>query len=414
MPSRTYTGVDMLNYVYDDSNTSHSSANGSSSAVLTPVSQFVVTGVGSASDAQNPSACSFNSTLQVFLSGDFPYNDPTIGIPEGVTITRLTINVQGNGTANVNVSSSVGTVTASCTALLSVEFPIGSGINPPDQGYSDGGAAFNAASPQSFSANGSSPGSFEIDLLPGITKAQLIADWGDIFINIGSACVGASDGLTDGGSGGGAAAFSLNNFSLIVDYTDPAIQITLTPSGGPVEPGQTIDVDEPDPDLTYAATNDPKIIPLPKKPGDPPKLTVPLPPTEECEDCIAECPECDTCYDACMEDLESENCQECLNGCLDCLEACLEDLEEAEKCQQSTQEPPEIPTTIIVCDPRGTRFTGSVPIGNFTIVIARASGIYRLVDEKANDTLYATARDGSTYDVAIPTPFGKTGFFRSN
>ncbi|MET0785163.1 MAG: hypothetical protein ABWY25_00455 [Paenisporosarcina sp.] len=196
------------------------------------------------------------------------------------------------------------------------------------------------------------------------------------------------------------------------EYTTTAFPYTMTPASGDVEPGETIVISGPDVDSkTVGGLVEPdKVIPIPKKNDE---IPVPLPPTEECEECLAECPECDTCYDACLEDFESENCQECLENCLSCLEDCLEDLEEAEKCQQSQQDDPPTEIVIVICDPRGTKFYGSVPLGTLNILVARASGIYRLVDGKTNDTLYATARDGTTYDVAIPTPFGKTGFFRS-
>jgi hypothetical protein len=45
--------------------------------------------------------------------------------------------------------------------------------------------------------------------------------------------------------------------------------------------------------------------------------------------------------------------------------------------------------------------------------VAEASGIYELVDGKLTDTLYASARDGESYEVKIPNPNGKSGFFRS-
>ncbi len=56
-----------------------------------------------------------------------------------------------------------------------------------------------------------------------------------------------------------------------------------------------------------------------------------------------------------------------------------------------------------------TFFTGSVSLGTLTIYVATGSGIYRIVANKRNDTLYDRAT-GATTDTAIPEPFGETGF----
>lgn len=58
----------------------------------------------------------------------------------------------------------------------------------------------------------------------------------------------------------------------------------------------------------------------------------------------------------------------------------------------------------------GTYFTGTATIGTFTIIVANASGIYRIVLNKTNDTIYIDHTTGQTTDVAIPQPFFKTGF----
>lgn len=56
-----------------------------------------------------------------------------------------------------------------------------------------------------------------------------------------------------------------------------------------------------------------------------------------------------------------------------------------------------------------TLFNGAVALGTLTIYVATGSGIYRIVVNKRNDTQYDRAT-GSTTDVAIPEPFGETGF----
>jgi hypothetical protein len=59
----------------------------------------------------------------------------------------------------------------------------------------------------------------------------------------------------------------------------------------------------------------------------------------------------------------------------------------------------------------GVQFSGSVMLGSFTVVIADASGIYRLDNTAHNDTLYISASVGpETEVVAIPTPFFSTGY----
>ncbi len=64
----------------------------------------------------------------------------------------------------------------------------------------------------------------------------------------------------------------------------------------------------------------------------------------------------------------------------------------------------------IIATGDGTQFSGSVPLGSLTILLTNASGIYTLVPGKANDTLYSSERDGTTYNVKIPNPTAKTGF----
>lgn len=66
--------------------------------------------------------------------------------------------------------------------------------------------------------------------------------------------------------------------------------------------------------------------------------------------------------------------------------------------------------TDIVATGNGVQFSGDVVLGTLTILLANASGIYKLVKGKSNDTLYSGARDGTTYTVKIPNPFAKTGF----
>jgi hypothetical protein len=59
----------------------------------------------------------------------------------------------------------------------------------------------------------------------------------------------------------------------------------------------------------------------------------------------------------------------------------------------------------------GTQFSGSVVLGSLVILIENASGIYRIIADKTNDTLYVdSANSNTTANVKIPDPFAKTGF----
>jgi hypothetical protein len=59
----------------------------------------------------------------------------------------------------------------------------------------------------------------------------------------------------------------------------------------------------------------------------------------------------------------------------------------------------------------GTTFSGSVILGILQVLlVGNASGVYTLVANKTNDTIYNNARDGTTQDVRIPNPKIKTGF----
>lgn len=67
--------------------------------------------------------------------------------------------------------------------------------------------------------------------------------------------------------------------------------------------------------------------------------------------------------------------------------------------------------TIVYVD-NGTQFEGSLPLGQLlTIFFVDGTGIYTLVPNKTNDTLYVQDLDPvQTVEVEIPTPFAKTGF----
>lgn len=64
----------------------------------------------------------------------------------------------------------------------------------------------------------------------------------------------------------------------------------------------------------------------------------------------------------------------------------------------------------IIATGNGIQFSGSYPLATFNVLLTNASGIYTLVENKTNDTLYSSLRDGTTRNVKIPDPFIKTGF----
>lgn len=70
---------------------------------------------------------------------------------------------------------------------------------------------------------------------------------------------------------------------------------------------------------------------------------------------------------------------------------------------------PVVPVTPIIYG-NGTQFSGWVNLTPLTVTLVDASGVYRLVKDKTNDTLYDQIAPISTYNVKIPNPFIKTGF----
>lgn len=210
------------------------------------------------------------------------------------------------------------------------------------------------------------------------------------------------------------ASFTFAGIRITVTY-ESGIEMTLSPTGGNIEIGDNITATGPGAsELEYAMLQGTLVIPLiPKIISETQVLLeIPTPPTDPCVDCFGDCPNCDSCFTVCDTDLTGEACQACVQACLDCLTECLENLQLAEECQQSIGDPLTAPIpVVIICG--GPGFSGTVVLGNFIILVANGSGIYRFSFGKTNDTLYHATRDGTTYNVKIPNPGGKTGFFRS-
>lgn len=78
---------------------------------------------------------------------------------------------------------------------------------------------------------------------------------------------------------------------------------------------------------------------------------------------------------------------------------------------------PTIPTDAIIITivVTSTQFSGSISLGQLTtIYLISASGIYRLVTNKRNDTVYNELELPSTINVKIPDPFARGGFIGSD
>lgn len=196
--------------------------------------------------------------------------------------------------------------------------------------------------------------------------------------------------------------------------TENVFSWTITPSDGNVEPGKILSIVGPNAaELTPAFIFEDKVVPvIPKIINDEEIwIEVPHPPSTACIAALDDCPVCETAVEPCTVDLGSEECQAAMAACLACLVAGLEGIEAAEACNAAA--PVETPPPTVTVVVSGSQFSGSVLLGTFTIIVAEGSGLYRFVMNKTNDTIYTAERDGTTYDVKIPNPGGKTGFFRS-
>jgi hypothetical protein len=423
LPSRLYTGIDLINYATIQN---FSTVNASASYTSPSQGNLTVSGAGADSDAGPTAAATTSAGGELSLSGDFDYNAAP-AIPDNARITKVRLSfaaslsgtAQGILAAGVGNSQAIVVFTARCLVVdsLAVETIQATALSVFDEESNPVPSTSNASDSETVTYSNS----VEITHDPPIDKATLLSTYTTLLFGLflsdfQSVNGGASNDAAGTTQTANISGYSvaLNNFQFLVTYLSGP-ELVLSPPSGNVGPGQSITVTGPGaPDYTYAATNGPQVIPIIPKIVGPDEVILEVPtPLLECGDCFDDCPECDDCLAACNEDLAGEACQNCLQACLDCLVECLDDLEEGEKCLESADDPPdtEIPITII-CGTPGNEFTGTVPLGDFTILIAEASGIYKLVDGKSNDTLYTSARDGTTYDVKIPNPKGKTGFFR--
>lgn len=205
-------------------------------------------------------------------------------------------------------------------------------------------------------------------------------------------------------------SFPTGSWSINIQLSTPLWSIS--PPSGDVESGETLVVLGPPAEEFIAVFDDKVVLLTPKVISETEVwLEVPYPPSGPCEAALDDCPNCQAAVIPCSEDITSEECQELMAACLACLVEEMEDIEAAEACNEAA--PTKTPPPTVTIYVKGTQFSGSVPLGTFTIIESEGSGLYRFVMGKTNDTLYTAERDGTTYDVKIPNPGGKTGFFRS-
>lgn len=414
MPTRTYTNIDFINYVPTEVLNS-----GTDLAIINSPSQFNLTAASSGNDTIGaPGSIESSVNLTYNMQGDLDF-DAFPAIPDNALITRVDVqvDVEGNGTAEATVTG-LDDTNVNAIGLIALYTFINAG-ELPDIRFEE---AQNDDAPGELEASITVTGfdhytatqTFDYSGSP-ISKGTLITDFTTWLVQLrmavsAQAIIGAlsvSTGTTDE-----TAGMTFAGIRITVTY-ESGPEISMSPSGGPVEIGQNITVTGPNvADNEYAGLIGDKVVPLIPKIIGPNEilLEIPYPPTDPCVDCFGDCPNCDDCFTVCDNDLTGEDCQACIDACLECLTGCLEDLQLAEECQQSSGEPPEVPI-VVVCG--GPGFSGTVTLGNFTIIVANGSGLYRFEIGKRNDTLYKADRDGSTYDVKIPNPGGKTGFFRS-
>jgi hypothetical protein len=417
MPSKQFTGIDLINYNPQDLSSeviSFGSGSGSGGTSPTFTSPGVASASGAASGFTDPGPPDGNFTLsmisQLVLEGDLDLSLAPI-IPANAIISDIDVQVEYSAFASGQytfqpVTSQLASASVQLAILLGANLCADLVVNEGESNSWDGTQTVTGTGSKNLSDHHIFSGL-------SISRDNFETDYSHITISSTAASGGGAASSPDVAGGSISTVIQLENFRITVTYTSEDTTFSVTPPSGDVEEGQQVTVEGPVEDLEFAFLIGDKVVPVIPKKISPTEvlIEVPAPPSDPCIASIAACPECEDCFTVCEEDLTSEECQACLETCFQCLENELESTEAAEECQQSSQEPPEIPAVLICGDP-GTQFTGSVPLGDFTIIVANGSGLYRLVAGKTNDTLYQAARDGTTYDVKIPNPGGKTGFFR--
>lgn len=423
MPSRTYVGIDFINYTEQfTTNAGTDIANASGSNQM--AKSISASGSDSASTGGATVSASNDYNFTYLMVGDLDF-DAFPAIPDNALITEVEVALDSEivlsaeatwtpgttGSAAVQGASST-TVYRDWTGTFEPIPEVGALVSESDTG------GVIATITGSDANHYTVVKTFDHSASP-ISKAALEASYTNWAVSLYGA------GFATGTAGGvGGACTSEESISvvgagirIIVTYESGSeMHITTDPTDGSnVKPGERIIVTDDDHELdlsefSYAMIINDRVVPLEPQETDNEweiYLEVPWPPDDECAACWDACAICDSCGDPCDADLEGQDCTDCIAACLECITLCFESMGLAEECLDEGGEPG--PAVLIL----GTQFSGSVRLGTFTILEAEASGIYRFVTGKTNDTIYTPARDGTTYDVRIPNPGGKTGLFRS-
>lgn len=411
---RTYTGISFTDFVvipYDDI------TNGVVASVDNR-GPFNVTISGSNS-ASGHAAGAYNQ-IAGEMSGLLDFDSPPTNIPIGAMIRSVECRVDLAISASASATVSPGTSITEARALASTEIQFG----PLQESMPE--LKMEVDEIESGPGN-SSVGPvvtdhfvnvrlFDFTSAP-VTREYLVEEFSFWRVFSQSVSLYGQSGDTPPEATGSAntfISFAIFGIRITITYDEGPITMTVSPASGNVQVGQVITVTGPGAaDQDYFFETEDGIIPVVVQVISPTEVRIetPYPASDPCFDCFPECPECDAAFAPCDADFGSEECQAAMQECLDCLTNCLEELEAAEECQSSTHEPPTTPVPVILI--AGRQFGGNVPLGSFTIIYADGSGLYRFVLGKTNDTIYDGDRDGTTYDVKIPNPGGKTGFFRS-
>lgn len=410
MPERTYSGIDLEYY-----DTIFTAGFGPNPATPGTPSQGVLSLFISVNWPGGSDSIYSASYLQAF--GYFNYSAEPDPIPAGSLISEIDFSwsihaalaaSSNNGPGPGN--QSIAECRAKFNAIIGSESMVNNNVDEQDSNSGFGAVNASVNIDDDFSIH------TIITFDPPISKIDFQDGYSQLALHVGMDEPGLNafaDGI-DTVSASITGAMNLDNFTLKVTYEEGPTQFTVQPPGGDQPPGQILTVTGPGAaEQDYFFETEDGIIPVKPKIVGPDEVIIelPYPATDPCLDCFPECPSCDAAFAPCDADFTSEACQEAMQECLDCLAACLEDLSLAEECQESSHNPPSTPpiVTLVV----GTQFSGNVPLGQFTILNADGSGLYRFVIGQRHDTLYAPDRDGTTYDVKIPNPGAKTGFFRS-
>lgn len=358
MPIKNYGQLDVINYV------STPVLGGTIIPTISAPNFGTVTISGSEITSADPNSLNFAYTQ----TGELTYSD----IPENATITSVIITIQWLYNASISVTNPTGElITLGHSADMSFPFIL-PGPADPDAvivNFSGNNNGFNLVT---FFQSDNGVHNFVIDYPNGIDKATLITNHGNLGNEMGTQLISGIDppGV---GSSTITGLFEYSNFNLEVTYVEGPIQYDLVDNGDSVE-----------------VSNESTIKSLTG---------------EDAEDIT----------DVLIEIGTDENGDKVYTPAT----IKFKGKGKIIFIVPNPKYPPEgIPPGVtppvgpVVVAVRGKTFDGIVIIGSFTILYSQSSGIYELIKNKTNDTLYIHDT-GETSDYAIPEPFIKTGFIEN-